>query len=448
MIAPRSSGRRRRALATVTLLLIASVLAACSDDDEGSGSAESAGTTQPGASTATTEPAELEAGVTETTLEIGVMVLDLPEDLRELIGIDPEFTEAAYTAYFDEINSRGGVGGRQIEPVFERLNLVSPTGATEDRRVCLVLTEDKPTFAVLMTAAFDDEVPCIVDEHDTIFIHGQGLPEFQYEAAPERLFTIDSSSDQALRDFVAAMADDLEGKKVAVVWEDAPGEEAINDTLLPTLEDAGLDVVHVFGVNDDSNIGATEMPLEITEMKNAGVDAVILNVAVVPNISNFITEAAAQGFTPQYYASDYYGATADSAIMPEQWNGAIGTSQNRRYGKAPATEANETACFDVLEGAGMELPEPGTLFYGEALQICAMVQVLERGLTGAGDTPTRDGFAAAIHGLGDVELPMKPVASFEPGKNWGGGGTVQVIEFDHSCPCWVQTRDFEDVSSQ
>lgn len=440
------SVRISRRVAAVLVAIAAVATASCRDQSDDT-NADASVTTQAAATTdapsdASTAPVELERGVGEDTLSIGIMLPSIPEAVREIFSIDPDYTRTLYQAYIDDINARGGINGRQLVPNFEVIDY-SLAGSEEDRRVCLALTEDTENFAVLVTGGYFDEVPCVATEHDTILVEGSGMLEKAYQDAPTRVFTIGSSSERGLEDFVAIMKPKLEGKKIGIMADQNP---AIEGALVPALEAAGLDVAHV-GLLADGAAGGAQIPLEVTEMNTSGVDAVFLGTTA-PSVLGFLGEAEAQGYAPQIFASDYSATNRDTSakLMTANFTGALASSEIANYGNGNASEDPEDlACFAITEAAGVDIKEPGSGQYTENLSVCAIMRMFEAALTKAGDTPTRDGFSAAVDQLGEIDLPLYALSTYAADKHYGGGGRVQITEFSSSCPCWVQVQDFQDI---
>ncbi|MDH4172071.1 MAG: hypothetical protein OEW42_21005, partial [Acidimicrobiia bacterium] len=112
--------------------------------------ADGASSTTAGDSGGSTTSVELTAssrGVTADTIRVGISMLDfayLVENNFSPQGWGDQ--QGVWQAYIDDLNARGGINGRMVEPVFTFYN---PIGNTEADQACLEMTEDNEVFAVL-----------------------------------------------------------------------------------------------------------------------------------------------------------------------------------------------------------------------------------------------------------------------------------------------------------
>ena len=106
-------------------------------------------------------------GVTDTSIKVGVMYLDLSQ-AGPILGINQGDYQAAYTAAFDPVNEAGGINGRTLEPVFTP---IVPASADQGTAACTELTDDKSVFVVLGNYV-DENAPCIVTTHETPLLGG------------------------------------------------------------------------------------------------------------------------------------------------------------------------------------------------------------------------------------------------------------------------------------
>ena len=88
------------------------------------GGGGTAGAAAPSPGTPTTAPAPsqpltaTDTGVTPTGIRVGMLILDVGPvgKAGAAVAIDPEQQRAAWQSYVDDVNARGGINGRKIEP--------------------------------------------------------------------------------------------------------------------------------------------------------------------------------------------------------------------------------------------------------------------------------------------------------------------------------------------
>ena len=111
-------------------------------------------------------------GVTDEAVKIGIVYPDF-KALGDAVKINHGDYEAAYTAVINDINERGGIHGRKIEPVFAPVN---PASSTSTDETCTKLTQDDPVF--LATGLFFGEsVTCFVNVNQTAVLGGDMTDE-------------------------------------------------------------------------------------------------------------------------------------------------------------------------------------------------------------------------------------------------------------------------------
>jgi hypothetical protein len=74
---------------------------------------------------------------------------------------------------FDDINAKGGINGRKLEPDFVPIN---PMGTAAADAACTKLTQDDPVF-VAVGFFLNDAVLCYVDTNQTAVVGGSMTPE-------------------------------------------------------------------------------------------------------------------------------------------------------------------------------------------------------------------------------------------------------------------------------
>jgi len=212
-------------------------------------------------------------GVTDREIKIGIVYPDLAS-VRQFVNIDQGDYEGAYNALIKDINSKGGIDGRMIVPVYGKINLLSPGAAQE---TCLKLTQDEKVFAVL--GSFNGDEPlCYVQANRTATIGGQ-LTARRYALAKAPWFSFLRGGDE-VADGIALFNSnhELTGKKVAVI-SNVEGRAVMNETVIPALHRIGVTPVQT-GVLDapasDAAAVNQQIGVFVEKFQAAGADTVVV----------------------------------------------------------------------------------------------------------------------------------------------------------------------------
>ena len=236
----RNNRRRYVLLATMCVLL-----GACTAKSAGSGASPTTGSGGAGGGAGNT------VGITATTIKVSMISADLSQLSSQHLA--PEIGNAAKTmqAVVADINSHGGVAGRQIELISHVLHgtdaILNPDLG---RQACVQATEDDKPFAVIITASIPAAlVQCVAADHDVITITMDSWPTSLYAAAKGRLFSLAShisigeNSEYQAWPGVLNDAGLLKGKKIGIIRQDlADQQEVTDDALVPGIKALGYKV--------------------------------------------------------------------------------------------------------------------------------------------------------------------------------------------------------------
>jgi hypothetical protein len=197
-------------------------------------------------------------------------------------------------------------------------------------------------------------------------------------------------------------------------------------------------------LSTDQSTAAGQIPVEVANMRSAGVDTVVLASSFL-NTTPFVQTAEGQGWNPRWLVSEFSGQTSDFEVqaMPPTFDGALAMTQQRfnefRLGlPEPAADAH---CRELYEhGSGQALPrnngDTASSAYEVVLYGCAYVNLLEAGLRAAGPTLTRAGFGGAMQSLGPRAPAMYLPGTFKQGKT-DMNDTVRFLRFSGKGTYWV-----------
>ena len=142
------------------------------------------------ASTPTAAP-----GVSKDEVKVGITYPDLAAvRAAGAANVDHGDYEKTYKAVIDDLNKNGGINGRKVVPVIQKID---PLGTAPSEEACLKFTEDDHVFAAIGFFISDNQM-CYVEKHDTPVLGGQTTAEYLARAkAP--WFTLDTGAETAPR---------------------------------------------------------------------------------------------------------------------------------------------------------------------------------------------------------------------------------------------------------
>jgi ABC-type branched-subunit amino acid transport system substrate-binding protein len=462
-------GRHAAALALALATIISTTTACGSDDDDeqssattGASSADTTDDTAPPASDAVTsteadastttsepepEPTASDVGVTSEEIRLGFVLIDLEQTTALLGETGPplDAQQATYQAFVDEVNAAGGVHGRTITPVFTSFDPVVEDATT----VCNRLTEDEEVFAVVGNGVFGPPVLCFTQQHGTPLFNVGGFADEYYQQSSGLLFTVQPSKPRSVRNAVAALEQQgsLQGTTIGVLTAAAGDDDvAVETALVPTLESLDHEVAHVTDLSVDGATAIGQIPVAVTEMREAGVDLVFLSTNAFYT-SLFVQAADEQGYRPRYALSDADDNIADFFVgrMPDSFEARAFTA--RRTGEHRVDEPEpelDADCRAVVEQAGGAPVERGSTAYEAAMYACNQIRLFAQAADAAGVELTRAGWASAMQGLGSFELAYADGGSFSETK-FDAADFVRPVVADPTCDCWMIDGDFQPM---
>ncbi len=349
-------------------------------------------------------------GVTEDTIRIGITYIDL--GTVDSVSLNHGDYELAYQVMIDDLNERGGINGRLIEPVFAPISLAE--GGNADA-VCVELTEDVETFLV-MGFFLDDAPACYLELHEKAVIGGRMTPDLLARAnAP--WFSNEGSDAQA--DAIAAMAEAGELEGTIGVLASAATEPLLNDTILPALEAAGITPAEV-GINDaptDDQAAADAQAAAILErFESAGVDTIL---AAGDDGVGAAQALETSSYRPRLVSTTFGALNAFIADEGRDLTVLDGSVAAGPYGPDAAiySEPDMVRCVELAQAAGIEWVHPDDWTEGSRVWVsittaCGNIALLEAIAGYAGPNLNYATFEEAGFTIGEVKFPGNPTPYF------------------------------------
>jgi ABC-type branched-subunit amino acid transport system substrate-binding protein len=421
-------------------------------DPQGSGIDSGGPAPAPGAPGGTTQGQPLTAtdrGVTADAVKVGFTVLDVGGAGRVGIdiGISAEQQQAAWQAYVDDINARGGLNGRKIVPAYASYD---PLSEDSGRRACLSLTQDAKVFAVVGGFNFPSSVSCVTRENKTALISGYASTSDElFAQADGRFITLYPAASRMMAMTVDALAraGRLKGRTIGILNQQAndPGAKT-SARLEATLKARGFDVKRRADLSADPGTSSSQVPVTVNQFRSEGINTVF--VLSGPSTSTqFVQQAESQGYRPAYHTTDWASMSNDVSVqnMPAAFDGTIGTTSYLGYANKmpPFPETKPAArCREIYNArSGRKLAKISTAEYAITMQSCDSILVFERAAKAAGANLTRASVAQAVQKLGALPLAIYGPGAYRPGK-LDYAETIRLQVWRSSCSCWQRQTDF------
>ena len=444
------------------LLAVALVLAAC-----GSGTKSGMPTTTnaPSGATGNVEPIskEIATGVTDSTIKIGVALVDF-ECIAPYIQTTRIDEYKVYDAFIADINAKGGVAGRKLEPVYHTFCPIVPAPALA---LCTQFTEDDQVFAVLgdFVDLTGQAQPCIAKQHDTVLIT-INLTQPIIDSAPGGMilgFGVLQERRVSILLELLAREKLLEGKKVAVLGE-ATTQKSVNDVLVPGLKDIGADlgttaIITISGA--DTAAASAQLMSFIEKWKTEGVDTVFVSglqvsaqqfvpdlvkrmpgvqlIADNNTVGSYGQNLQQAGVTPNPYEGiiTASGASAKQYDASDNWKTCAAVYEKYFHKKAPDQET-------VVPG-----PNNHTLdISGSITDACAELTIFKQIGDRVGKYLNNDNWRNVVDNFGKIPVMQSFYGSINAGK-YDADDTFALVAYDSSIPPqgdWKYLTDVTDVS--
>ncbi|MFT4210431.1 MAG: hypothetical protein QM626_01050 [Microbacterium sp.] len=363
------------------------------------------------------------------TLHIGIPIADSSSLVKAGVASPDALTadqiEQMYTIALDAISGTDAAGGYTLVPDYATFDLVD-SGAPQT--ACAHFVQDSRDDLVLSGQFVNGGDQCVAQQGG-VLLQDVAAPEAAYSIDTGTVLTLDQLPSTAAERFADYLISSgvLDGKTVGVLTDALGGDATpVTDVLVPALEDAGVEVAHVTTLTSDLQAVAQQIPTEITQMKEAGVD-VIVDATPSANLMQFLGGESSAGWSAPVIASDLNYAVAETfaAAYPADLEASALTQ--RTFGADAGGDAAST-CADRYETQGGETLVAGSTNYQTLLQACDLVTVLGKALTALGDTAfSGAAFATAVEGLGHVDgIASYGDLTFEAGTPAGVSG-LQVV---------------------
>ena len=317
-------------------------------------------------------------GVTATTVRVGFVYITNSQAANQAFGFQVASTgneQSEEQALVDYVNKHGGIGGRQVVPVFVAVDFSkAESDPTVFEEVCHSLTEDYHVFAVVDGSGPPDatNADACYAQHGTINFDG-GFGEadlaFLRQASPYIWADESVALDRGMRWEVSGLQSrgffaGATNKLGVIVADDSVNDRVYNQVTLPALQSAGVSQPLEFKVPHDTLSDlANTMKQAVVQFQAKGITNVIFqggggygggSYAVL-----FMVDSESQHYNPRYGLSSSDGPVGLVANVPQdQFQNALAVgvapaldTDDQHYLPWPST-ANEKTCASLQAAAG------------------------------------------------------------------------------------------------
>lgn len=364
-----------------------------------------------------------------------------------------------------------GICGRKIEPLIREFN---PLNEADMDAKCRQWANDDKVFAVVDSAAWHGSHQlCVAQDQDLPLIsEWVTVPEEGAAKADDFLWWTAPDSRETINNWVIWAHEKgliSPSIKVGIAAGDRPFDAAALRVMRDALGKVGITPTHEARIAFDPATGQAQASVEMTQMKNKGVQVVFPLISFV-SFSLWLNQIERQwdspgAWRPRHLLSDYestivVGEAVIGPVFPKALNGSPGPSFLRlgewhapkRY--APA----EQRCNDAWKAAYPKAQNLNNA--GVGMRYCQNVFLFAEAARRAGRNLTRESWSEAMKTISSYESPTTPMLSFGPG-NWSGPTMVRDLELrtdgkgcekqqfssEDDRTCYLIPRDFHPMAA-
>ena len=400
----------------------------------------------PGSTTASGGTA---ASTTKRPVEVGIMYFTDANAFVGSFGGEADFGDPKVQAQriVDDINSRGGLNGHKIVPVYHPVTLMDAEPYDSKlQAMCENWTKDHKVIAGLTIANNATGIQAclekagVVSEQSGDYLHDAG----DYAAFTHMVNPGELQSTVGAVTYVDALvaAGFLDAKDtIGVFYNDYPGaKRAYENGLVPALKRHGLTVTYSYAARfpeSTAAIGSAVQEFQGPVLKAAseGVDRVLFLCTACAGV--VMTYADSQSYRPKYGLTSWNQINALAGSAPaSQLEGsrAVGWSPLIDTGRPDMTNSGSKRCLAVMKE---QAPDAASQL--QAFSYCDMLYSLEEGAKFAPGQLTSESLLFGLQQLGvRHRSPFTLTTRLTPQARWGVD-TARLLAFDAGCTCFRYT---------
>jgi substrate-binding family protein len=384
-----------------------------------------------------------DSAVTKDQIKIGITYVDTASLKSRGINIDHGDYEKSFNAVINDLNSRGGVNGRKIVPVYAPIN---PVGTDPAQAACVKLTEDEKVFAVVGFFLNDGPL-CYLEQHTTPVVGGTITSEYLARAkAP--WYSLEAG-DSATGLVIDALAKEGVFKKGKIgLISHSQEKPLVDNVVMPALKRNGVKVTSA----------VIDAPASDTVAAQAQADTIIQRfkadgIKTVLSAGNAIVAAGrAVAKTPDYrprmvstlqntMAAYITDKSNDLSVMENAITGNVAEDFNNPELQKCYAVVQKATGDTIVETPGQGQPSPVT----SASTACRYINLFAALATASGKDLTTATFGKAAQKAGTIDVPGYGSMTYDPKTH---SFSIPVFLYRFSDTTKTLVKDPEPVSTK
>jgi ABC-type branched-subunit amino acid transport system substrate-binding protein len=353
-----------------------------------------------------------DSGVTKDQIKLGITYVDLSALKSRGINLDHGNYEKSFNAVINDLNSKGGVNGRKIVPVYAPID---PVGTDPAQTACVKLTEDEKVFAVVGFFLNDGPL-CYLEQHTTPVVGGTITSEYLARAkAP--WYTLEAG-DQATGLVVDALAQEGVFKKGKIgLISHSQEKPLLDNVVIPALKRNGVKYTSAI----------IDAPASDTVAAQAQADTIIQrfksdSIKTILSAGNAIV-AAGRGvakipdYRPRMVSTSQNTMSAyindkgnDLSIMKDAITGNVSEDFNNPELQKCYSLVSQATGDTIVETPAQGQPSPVT----SASIACRYINLFAALAKASGKNLTAATFGKAAQKAGSVDVPGYGSITYDP----------------------------------
>jgi hypothetical protein len=377
-------------------------------------------------------------GVTGSEILVVLSIINLTAVGNQAVGLrSPDDISAAAQAVVNGINSEGGAACRKLRL---KSYVVSPVDSNDQRSKCLQIQADKP-FAVVDFGGFYTPAARTCIAAARIPLIGTGLDELEMNKSYPYLFSVNTSSEAAARNWVSEAAargtfDPARGfSKLGLLLNEC--SPAVNSQLAADLAKVGVGRDRLSTFTASCAISPpSQLSQAVLQFRGDGVSHVLV-AASGPNSQTFVRQADASRWKPTYLASDFTGVTSPTLAggWPDGFDGAVAiTGSHTGERNSGITNELVNRCNDWMKRAKVQPSDSEQDIVPPNL--CDSFRFLTTAINGVGPNLTRVTLVDGLQRAGRFQGAAYGDGIFDRPRKVSGGDFFRGIRWQLSCKCW------------
>ncbi len=355
---------------------------------------------------------DLDPGLTDNSVTVGLMV----PSTGSFADVGAAMKDV-FSAYFDNVNSRGGIFNRKIEM---RIADAGTGGATTATIAQDFVRKDQ-IFAFVggLSAGADPQIAAFARKEEVPFIGPATLlPHAENPANRYLFYLLPGVAEQAvsLVNFAAAKPE-LRKARVAIVY----GDNSLGLAAAGAAEEQLQKLTWTTNAKQSYTAPNFDARRIVDDLKRQGAE-VLFFFGSGKERSVLLTEAAAAGWAPSFF---FLGVLSGKELPPE----SIGTFKDKLFVAFPTVPADITnegmAEFRALHEKYRFAPR----YTASQLSAFAAAKVFVEALTRAGKDLSREKLVNTLEGFYEYDTGATPRITFGPNRRIGAAG-AHVVSID------------------